>query len=502
MNKNYTSTRNDSVSISAKEAIKKGFADDKGLFVYPDLGNDQLDLEKILTLDYKNIAKTVLAKLLPDFSKGEINDSVDNAYSSSFDSDKITPVAAVDNFHILELFHGPTSAFKDVGLQLLPQLMKHVLTDDNKVMILTATSGDTGKAALEGFKDLKNMGIIVFYPDGGVSKIQKLQMITTGGNNTKVAAIKGNFDDAQTNVKLIFNDNTLKEQLGSTVSLSSANSINIGRLIPQVVYYFDSYKQLVEDGTIKTGNKVNFTVPTGNFGDVLAGYYAKLLGLPVNKFVVACNENNVLATFFEHGIYDRNRPFFQTIAPSMDIQISSNFERLLYYKSGENSQYVKQLMDDLENNGKYEVSKDVLKAIQEDFYCGYSTDKEIEESIKEVYEKDGYLMDPHTAAGYKVMRDYQKLDDTPMILLSTASPYKFVNAVATAVLPEEANSDNVLQTMKDLAAKTNAPIPENLQKVWDLPVRHESVIQKSDMEKYVKEQVEAVFYDKDQSSSN
>ena len=502
MNKNYTSTRNNSVSISAKEAIKKGFADDKGLFVYPNLGNDQLDLKTILTLDYQSIAKTVLAKLLPDFSQSEINESVDHAYSSTFDSTKITPVVDVDNFHVLELFHGPTSAFKDVGLQLLPQLMKHVLTDNSKVMILTATSGDTGKAALEGFKDLDNMGIIVFYPDGGVSKIQKLQMVTTGGHNTRVAAIKGNFDDAQTNVKLIFNDNTLKEQLGNKISLSSANSINIGRLIPQVVYYFDSYKQLVQNGTVKAGDPVNFTVPTGNFGDVLAGSYAKLLGLPVKKFVVACNENNVLANFFENGVYDRNRPFFQTVAPSMDIQISSNFERLLYYKSGEDSAYVKQLMDDLETTGKYQVSKEVLDAIQTDFYCGYSTDQEIEAAIKSVYEKTGYLMDPHTAAGYKVMRDYQKLDDTPMILLSTASPYKFVKAVAAAVLPEEADSDDVLQTMKDLTTKTKAPIPENLQKVWELPVKHESIIQKSEMENYVKEQVEAVFYDKDQSSSN
>ena len=345
------------------------------------------------------------------------------------------------------------------------------------------------------------MGIIVFYPDGGVSKVQKLQMITTGGNNTKVAAIEGNFDDAQTNVKRIFNNEALKESLGDEVSLSSANSINIGRLIPQVVYYFDSYKQLVNDGSIKVGDKVNFTVPTGNFGDVLAGYYAKMLGLPVNKFVVACNENNVLANFFNHGVYDRNRPFFQTVAPSMDIQISSNFERLLYYKSGENTEYVKQLMDDLEDSGKYEVSKEVLANIQEDFYCGYSTDEDIESSIAEVYEKNGYLMDPHTAAGYKVMRDYQKIDpDTPMILLSTASPYKFVNAVANAVLPE--TSDDVQKVMKDLHEATHAPIPDNLQKVWDLPVRHESVIQKDQMTDYVKQKVEEVFYDKDQSSSN
>ncbi|EHO51764.1 threonine synthase [Lentilactobacillus kisonensis] len=501
MTKNYTSTRDNSVKISAKQAIKKGFSDDKGLFVYPNLGDTQVNLKKLITLKYQEIAQAVLTKLLPDFSSAEVQESIDNAYRDSFDSDKITPVVDVDNFHVLELFHGPTSAFKDVGLQLLPQLMKHALTANNKVMILTATSGDTGKAALEGFKDLHHMGIIVFYPDGGVSSIQKLQMVTTGGHNTKVAAIKGNFDDAQTNVKRIFNDAKLKEALGDEVSLSSANSINIGRLIPQVVYYFDSYKQLVNNGTIKAGDKVNFTVPTGNFGDVLAGYYAKLLGLPVNKFVVACNENNVLANFFQNGVYDRNRPFFQTVAPSMDIQISSNFERLLYYKSGEDAAYVKQLMDDLEDSGKYKVSKDVLARIQEDFYCGYSTDDEIEKSISDVYNHNGYLMDPHTAAGYKVMRDYQKLDsETPMILLSTASPYKFVNAVANAVLPKTA--DDVLQVMKDLSTATHVPISDNLRQVWDLPVRHQSVIEKNQMSDYVKAKVEEVFYDNHQSSSN
>ncbi len=503
MTKFYTSTRNQSVKISAKDAIRKGFSSDKGLFVYPDLGNDSLDLTQLFSLDYQGIAKIVLAKLLPDFTTDEIKESVENAYRSSFDSDKITPVVDVDQFHVLELFHGPTSAFKDVGLQLLPQLMKHVLTDNQKVMILTATSGDTGKAALEGFKDLANMGITVFYPDGGVSQIQKRQMVTTGGQNTRVAAIKGNFDDAQTNVKLIFNDNALKAALGDDISLSSANSINIGRLIPQVVYYFDAYRQLVNSQLIQIGDKVNFTVPTGNFGDVLAGYYAKLLGLPVNKLIVASNENNVLANFFENGIYDRNRPFFQTVAPSMDIQISSNFERLLYYKSGENADYVKQLMDDLETTGRYQVSPAVLAAIRDDFYFGYSTDEEIEAGIKALYDKSGYLMDPHTAAGYKVMRDYQKIDpQTPMILLSTASPYKFVSAVAKAILPDEATSTDAKQLTADLHAKTSVKVPENLQKVWSLPIRHERVIEKSEMQQYVKEQVEEVFYDKDKSAGH
>src|SRR5699024_8534079 len=263
--------------------------------------------------------------------------------------------------------HGPTSAFKDIGIQMLPQLMKQVLTPEQRVMILTATSGDTGKAALEGFKNLEKMGITVFYPYDGVSKIQQLQMQTTNGNNTEITAIKGNFDDAQSNVKKIFNDQSFKQKLGENISLSSANSINIGRLIPQVVYYFASYIQLVTKEQIKLGDQVNFTVPTGNFGDVLAGYYAKQMGLPVKKFIVASNENNVLTKFFQTGVYDRNRPFLKTFAPSMDIQISSNFERLLYYKSGEDTQYVKQLMDQLENVGKYQVKPEVLAEIQKDF---------------------------------------------------------------------------------------------------------------------------------------
>ncbi|MFD1471994.1 threonine synthase [Companilactobacillus mishanensis] len=495
MNNYYTSTRNKKIQISAKEAIKKGFADDGGLFVFPDLNKLHIDVNKLINLSYEEIAQIVLEKLLPDFSNEEISNSIHNAYDESFDTKEVTPVADVDDFHVLELFHGPTSAFKDVGLQMLPQLMKNVLEANNKVMILTATSGDTGKAALEGFKNLEKMGITVFYPHNGVSKIQKLQMTTTNGSNTEVTAIKGNFDDAQSNVKKIFNDEQLKKELGLNVSLSSANSINIGRLIPQVVYYFYSYMQLVKNKHINIGNKINFTVPTGNFGDVLAGYYAKQLGLPVNKFIVASNENNVLTKFFNSGIYDRNMPFFQTVAPSMDIQISSNFERLLYYKSGEDTDYVKTLMDQLESEGKYQVSDEILAEIKKDFYCGFSTDDEVKDSIKDVYNKDGYLMDPHTAVGYKVMRDYQAHDaKTPMVLLSTASPYKFVKVVADAVMDDIPDDDH--EIMEKLAQQTNVAIPDNLEKVWSLPILHEDVIDKSDMKSYVKSKVEAEFYDK------
>lgn len=495
MNKNYTSTRNKQVSIPAKEAIKRGFSNDGGLFVYPELNQLKINLDEIKDANYQQIAKVVLMKLLPDFSETEIATSIQNAYANSFDTPKITPLTSVSDFHILELFHGPTSAFKDIGLQMLPQLMKCVLGPKNKVMILTATSGDTGKAALEGFKNLNHMGITVFYPHNGVSKVQQLQMETTDGNNTEIASIRGNFDDAQTSVKKIFNDQKFKDTLDPNVSLSSANSINIGRLIPQVVYYFNAYLQLVKNKNISLGDPVNFTVPTGNFGDVLAGYYAKQLGLPVKKFIVASNENNVLTKFFNTGIYDRNIPFLQTDAPSMDIQISSNFERLLYYKSNQDTEYVKKLMTGLEKNGHYQVSKKILQSIHNDFYCGFSTDSEIEQSITDVYQKYHYLMDPHTAVGYKVMRDYQRSDsDTPMILLSTASPYKFTHVVAKALFDKVSSDDH--EAMLALNRATQIPIPKNLAQVWNLPLLHQNVIDQNEMESFIKEKVEDNFYDK------
>lgn len=351
----YTSTRDKNIEISSFEAIIKGFSDDGGLFVLPDLASHNINIDKVIDQSYQEIAFDVVKALLPEFSDFQIANSIHEAYDDGFDDYEITPIKDVYNFSVLELFHGPTCAFKDVGLQLLPKLMQQCLPENKHVMVLAATSGDTGTAALAGFKDVDKMGAMVFYPQNGVSMVQKQQMLTTKGYSTRVAAINGNFDDAQTNVKKIFNNQALKEKIGDGNSLSSANSINIGRLVPQIVYYFDAYKQMVKNGKINVGDEIIFTVPTGNFGDVLAGYYAKLLGLPVKKLVIACNSNKVLADFFENGVYDRNRPFFKTIAPSMDIQISSNFERLLYYKSGENVDYVKALMDDLEHDGKYEV---------------------------------------------------------------------------------------------------------------------------------------------------
>lgn len=484
----YTSTRNHQVALPAKRAIFQGFSKDKGLFVLPEIQKYPLDINQLSGLSYQDIAKQVLTRLLPDFTQDEINQSVDSAYHQTFDSPEIAPIKAVDNFYVLELFHGPTSAFKDVGLQLLPKLMQYVLEDQEKVMILTATSGDTGTAALNGFKDNKNTGITVFYPNGGVSFVQETQMLSTYGDNTNLAAIEGNFDDAQTKVKQILNDEQLSQELGENISLSSANSINIGRLIPQVVYYFNAYKQLLDQNKIKAGDKVNFTVPTGNFGDVLAGYYAKLMGLPVNKLIIACNENNVIADFFEEGVYDRNRPFFKTCAPSMDIQISSNFERLLYYKSGEDTNLVSQLMSDLESTGQFKVDEDLLATIKQDFDCGFCTDEEIKQEIRSLYEETGYLMDPHTACGYKVMRDFEdKTSDIPNILLSTASPYKFIDTVYDAVIDEEEKEDQeAMQKIMAVERQTGVTAPDAIKELFGIHTKEQDFVSIEEMRDYVK----------------
>lgn len=498
----YTSTRDKDVEISAFDAIIKGFSDDGGLFVLPDLADHNINIDKVIDQSYQEIAFDVVKTLLPDFSDFQIANSIHEAYDDGFDDYEVTPIKAVDNFSVLELFHGPTCAFKDVGLQLLPKLMQQCLPENKHVMVLAATSGDTGTAALAGFKDVDKMGAMVFYPQNGVSMVQQQQMLTTKGYNTKVAAINGNFDDAQTNVKKIFNNHALKEKLGDDNSLSSANSINIGRLVPQIVYYFDAYKQMVKNGKINVGDEIIFTVPTGNFGDVLAGYYAKLLGLPVKKLVIACNSNKVLADFFKNGVYDRNRPFFKTIAPSMDIQISSNFERLLYYKSGENVDYVKSLMDDLEHDGKYEVLPEILESIKEDFICGYSDDDEIKASIKEVFEKYHYLMDPHTASGYRVTRETQaKYPDTPVVMLSTASPYKFVDAVSDAIIGEHRESP--IETSDLLFEKTGIEIPEQLRQIWHDEAVVPAKINPNEMEDLVVDTIKDVFEnDKSNSARN
>ncbi|MCI1986427.1 MAG: threonine synthase [Lactobacillus sp.] len=482
----YTSTRDSKLSLTSQQALKTGFAPDGGLYVLPTF--PQLDLRQMLAVPYQEQAVQVLLALLPDFGEATVRQAVTAAYGDNFASAEITPVKTVGRIHYLELFHGPTSAFKDIGLQLLPRLLQASLAAKDRVLILAATSGDTGKAALEGFKDVPQTGIAAFYPDGGVSPIQERQMTTTGGDNTAVAAISGNFDDAQTAVKAMLNDRALAAKL-APAQLSVANSINIGRLAPQVVYYFAAYRQLVQAGTIQVGEAVNFTVPTGNFGDVLAGYYAKQLGLPVNKFIVATNANSEVADFLATGVYDRNRQFLKTSSPSMDIQISSNLERLLYYKSNGDSALVAQLMQSLAETGRYQVPADLLAAIQEDFIGDKAVDHEVEAAIRSVADAQDYLMDPHTAVGYVVQ---QRLAIAgPTVLLSTASPFKFPQVVAEAALGEH-YSDG-FEAMQVLSAAYQLPIPAPLAQLADLPVRHHQLLAPEQMPDFVRQLAKEVL---------
>ena len=475
---NYISTRNKNIVKNDKVALLQGLSEDGGLFVLENF-KDKIDLEKLLNKSYTEIALEVL-KLFFSFDEKKLKSAIEKAYSK-FSTSKVTPLVELKESYILELFHGPTSAFKDVALTLLPHLIQLALEGTNQeILVLTATSGDTGKAALEGFKDVAQTEIIVFYPKNGVSKVQELQMRTQEGKNTKVCAIEGNFDDAQTGVKNIFLDENLQKKLGDK-KFSSANSINIGRLTPQIVYYIVSYVELVKNNKIKMGDKINFVVPTGNFGDILAGYYAKKLGLPVNKFICASNNNNVLYDFLTTGTYDRNREFLKTISPSMDILISSNLERLLYDLSGADDKYIKSLMEDLNKNGKYQVNDEILKKIKEQFGAGYATDEETAKTIKKVWEEEKYLLDPHTAVAYKVMLE-QNLSE-PTVVLSTASPYKFCASVANALLNIHDEDEFVL--MQKLYEATKVEIPENLKNLKSKEILHSDIIKKEEMSEYV-----------------
>ena len=475
---NYISTRNKNIVKNDKVALLQGLSEDGGLFVLENF-KDKIDLEKLLNKSYTEIALEVL-KLFFSFDEKKLKSVIEKAYSK-FSTSKVTPLVELKKSYILELFHGPTSAFKDVALTLLPHLIQLALEGTNQeILVLTATSGDTGKAALEGFKDIAQTEIIVFYPKNGVSKVQELQMRTQEGKNTKVCAIEGNFDDAQTGVKNIFLDENLQKKLGDK-KFSSANSINIGRLTPQIVYYIVSYVELVKNNKIKMGDKINFVVPTGNFGDILAGYYAKKLGLPVNKFICASNNNNVLYDFLTTGTYDRNREFLKTISPSMDILISSNLERLLYDLSGADDNYIKSLMEDLNKNGKYQVNDEILKKIKEQFGAGYATDEETAKTIKKVWEEEKYLLDPHTAVAYKVMLE-QNLSE-PTVVLSTASPYKFCASVANALLNIHDEDEFVL--MQKLYETTKVEIPENLKNLKSKEILHSDIIKKEEMPEYV-----------------
>lgn len=487
MENKYESTRDSLVKADAKDAIVQGISKEGGLFVKPDLDSIQIDLDTIVQNTYKENAKYILGKLLNDFTEEELDACVENAYTNTFDDEEISPLKKVGDQYVMELFHGPTSAFKDVALTLLPQLLSTALKkNDQKALILTATSGDTGKAALSGFADVDNIGIVVFYPHEKVSQIQYKQMATQKGKNVAVYAVKGNFDDTQSEVKKLFLNEALNEKANEkNVVLSSANSINIGRLVPQVVYYFDAYRQLVQKGAIKNGDPVSFSVPTGNFGDVLAGYYAYLMGLPVKKFYVASNANNVLADFLTTGVYNRNRPFIKTISPSMDILISSNFERLLYYMSGKDNEKVAGWMKDLAEKGRYEVDSETLSKIQALFTGDYADDEKTRKTIKDVYEATGEVLDPHTAIGYAAA--LEKADkETPVICLATASPYKFAPDVLKA-LGEEA--DDEWAAMKKLRNLSSVEIPEGLAGLEEAKILHEGVLLVDEMEEAVSKAV-------------
>ncbi|MCR4719250.1 MAG: threonine synthase [Firmicutes bacterium] len=438
----YNSTRNSDISISSAEAIKKGLADDGGLFVpksFPEITISQI--QKLADMSYRERAFEILSLFLTDFTKEELTDCINKAYTKEkFETDNIAPVYKLDDTsYILELWHGPTCAFKDMALQILPHLLTTSMKktkENGEVVILVATSGDTGKAALEGFADVDGTRIIVFYPDNSVSEIQKLQMITQTGDNVCVSAVSGNFDDAQNGVKKIFTDEGYKNLLsGNNFKLSSANSINWGRLVPQIVYYFSAYCDMLAGDEIELGEKVNIVVPTGNFGNILAAYYAYKMGLPVNKFICASNKNSILTDFIKTGTYDRNRDFYTTISPSMDILISSNLERLLYDLSEGDVSCVKKWMRELSENGRYTVTEDVKNKISDLFYADFADDEETLAEIKDCYEKYGYVPDTHSAVALSVYKKYlsDKNDKSKTIIASTASPFKFNQSVLIAL---------------------------------------------------------------------
>lgn len=474
----YSSTRGNAEQLDSAQAIIRGLAADGGLFVPDAMPKvDMAFIEGLKTLSYEERAEKVLGLFLTDYTAEELSGCVTRAYGNGrFDTAKRAPVKAVGDKSVLELWHGPTSAFKDMALQLLPQLMSTALKktgEKDEVLILVATSGDTGKAALEGFRDVPQIRIMVFYPQGGVSRIQQLQMLTQEGHNVNVTAVTGNFDDAQSGVKKIFGDKAFNEALAEKgIRLSSANSINWGRLVPQIVYYFAAYAQLLKAGKIAFGDKVDFCVPTGNFGDILAGYYAKQMGLPVGKLVCASNQNNVLTDFLSTGTYTAKREFYKTTSPSMDILVSSNLERLLYHVTGSDAE-VASLMKSLNETGSYTVRPETLKAIQESFDCGWSSEEQVAGEIRARYEKDGYLCDTHTAVAFHVAAQ-KKRDGVPMVVLSTASPFKFPRSVLEAL--GHTAPENDFEAMQALEEATGRTAPASLAVLRQKAERFSTVI--------------------------
>ena len=476
----YHSTRNEQLTADSAVAVLSGLAPDGGLYMPQAI--PAFDWQKCLEGTAQEMSCMILSALLPDIPN--MDTLVKNAYTGKFETEELTPTVPVGNFHVLELFRGPTSAFKDVALCMLPQLLTAAKKEtgmDKDILILTATSGDTGKAALAGFQDVPGIKICVFYPHGGVSQVQRSQMVTQEGQNVTVCAVRGNFDDAQTGVKNIFAACQGKEL---PFALSSANSINIGRLAPQIMYYFKAYRDLMDAGKIGLGDTVNFCVPTGNFGDILAGYLAKKLGLPVGRLICASNANKVLADFIHSGTYDRRRSLRKTDSPSMDILVSSNLERLLYLLSGDTA-LVADLMQQLKEQGFYTVPAELKAAIDAEFWADFAGDGATAETIRDVWDKHGYLCDTHTAVGWYVAESYvnQTGDTRPMVVLSTASPYKFPKAVLEAIGGDLSGDEFTL--MERLEAMTQVPAPKNLATLKGKPERHTGVIDKDEMLNYV-----------------
>ena len=487
----YSSTRDGEKKYTASQAILKGLADDGGLFVPERIPALDRTVEQLKSMSYQEVAYEVMKLFFTDFTEEELKKCIQAAYDEKFDTTEIAPLVEADHAYYLELFHGSTIAFKDMALSILPHLLitsarkNHV---ENDIVILTATSGDTGKAALAGFADVPGTKIVVFYPKDGVSPIQEKQMVTQKGDNTHVVAIHGNFDEAQTGVKRMFNDKKLAEDMAAQgYQFSSANSINIGRLVPQICYYVYSYAKLYESSVIAADEKVNVVVPTGNFGNILAAYYAKNMGLPIGKLICASNENKVLFDFFSTGKYDKNRPFILTNSPSMDILISSNLERLIYQIAGRNPQKNKELMEELSATGVYEVT-DEMKEKLKDFYGNYCNQEETRKTIADLYEKTGYVIDTHTAVAACVYNKYKKDSgdtDTKTIIASTASPFKFTRSVMTAINPEYDKMGD-FELVDELSKIGNVAVPKAIDEIRNAPVRHTTECDVDKMEETVR----------------
>ena len=482
----YDSTRGGEKDVSASRAILQGLASDGGLFVPQIFPRPEMTLARLAELDYRDLAYEILRLFLTDYTEEELRGCIARAYDEKFDIPEICALKEADGAYFLELFHGKTIAFKDMALSILPHLMTVAAKkqhEDREIVILAATSGDTGKAALEGFADVPGTSIVCYYPKDGVSPIQERQMITQKGDNTHVIAIRGNFDDAQNGVKEIFNDAALEEELSSKgILLSSANSINIGRLLPQVVYYYFAYLELMREGKIAEGDPINVVVPTGNFGNILAAYFAKQTGLPIAKLVCASNKNNVLFDFFRTGSYDRNRPFFVTSSPSMDILISSNLERLIYLSAGRDTKATAALMAELTGTGTYTITDEMKENIR-DFTAGYGTEKDVVETIRRIFTEDGYVIDPHTAIGaavYDAYRDAYK-DATPTVITATASPYKFGKSVLKAIGPEGSDALSDEEQIEEIHALSGVRIPAAVDGLMQAEIRHHTVVDTSAM---------------------